>query len=59
VTFGFILILSGIRLVEIPRGTLIIEIAVAVGGLVLLAWIVTQMRQRRLLTHSAAQTDPV
>jgi uncharacterized membrane protein YfcA len=59
VTFGFILILSGIRLVEIPRGTLIIEIAVALGGLVLLAWIVTQMRQRRLLTHSAAQTDPV
>ncbi len=57
-TFGFVLILSGIKLVEIPKGTLIIEVAVAMGGLVLLGWIIVQLRQRRLLAHSAAQIDP-
>ena len=57
-TFGFVLILSGIKLVEIPRATLIIEVAIATGGLVLLGWIIVQLRQRRLLAHSAAQIDP-
>ena len=57
-TFGFVLILSGIKLVEIPRATLIIEVAVATGGLVLLGWIIVQLRQRRLLAHSGAQIDP-
>jgi uncharacterized membrane protein YfcA len=45
--FAFILILSGIKLVEVPGATAIIEVAVALGGLALLAWGARSLRLRR------------
>jgi uncharacterized membrane protein YfcA len=54
IAFGFVLILSGIKLVGVPAATLIIEIAVAVGALALAGWLVAQLRQRRLPAHDAA-----
>ena len=54
VAFAFVLILSGIKLVGLPAATLIIEIGVGFGALVLLAWIGTQLRQRRLPVHDPA-----
>jgi uncharacterized membrane protein YfcA len=54
IAFGFVLILSGIKLAGLPAATLIIEIAVALGGLALVGWLALQLRQRRLLAHDAA-----
>jgi uncharacterized membrane protein YfcA len=54
IAFAFVLILSGIKLVGVPAATLIIEIAVACGALVLLAWLGQQLRQRRLPAHDPA-----
>lgn len=53
VAFAFVLILSGIKLVGVPAASLIIEIGVGLGAVVLLAWIATQLRQRRLPAHDA------
>ncbi len=53
VAFAFVLILSGIKLVGVPAATLIIEIGVGLGAVVLLGWIATQLRQRRLPAHDA------
>ena len=54
IAFGFVLILSGIKLVGFPAATLIIEIAVALGALALVGWLAVQVRQRRLPAHDAA-----
>ena len=54
IAFAFVLVLSGIKLVGVPAATLIIEIAVALGGLVLLAWGAISLRQRRLPVQDAA-----
>jgi uncharacterized protein len=54
IAFAFVLVLSGIKLVGLPGATLIIEIGVALGGLVLLTWGATALRQRRLPVQSAA-----
>ena len=54
IAFAFVLVLSGIKLVGVPAATLIIEIAVALGGLVLLAWGARSLRQRRLPVQDAA-----
>jgi uncharacterized protein len=54
IAFGFVLILSGIKLVGMPAATLIIEIAVALGALALGGWLIAQLRQRRLPAHDAA-----
>ena len=54
IAFGFVLILSGIKLVGVPAATLIIEIAVGLGALALLGWLGVQLRQRRLPVHDAA-----
>jgi uncharacterized membrane protein YfcA len=48
IAFAFILVLSGIKLVELPAATTIIEVGVVVGGLALLAWGAAEMRSRRL-----------
>jgi hypothetical protein len=48
IAFAFVLVLSGIKLVGVPAATLIIEIAVGIGALALLAWGAAQLRQRRL-----------
>jgi uncharacterized membrane protein YqgA involved in biofilm formation len=52
--FAFVLTLSGIKLVGLPAATLIIEIAVALGALVLAGWLAMQVRQRRLAAPDAA-----
>jgi uncharacterized membrane protein YfcA len=54
VVFSFVLVLSGIKLVGLPASTLIIEIAVALAGVALLAWIAAGLRQRRVAVQDAA-----
>jgi uncharacterized membrane protein YfcA len=54
VVFSFVLVLSGIKLVGVPASTLIIEIAVALGAVALLAWIAAGLRQRRVAVQDAA-----
>jgi uncharacterized protein len=48
IAFAFILVLSGIKLVELPAATTIIEVGVVVGALALLAWAAVEVRSRRL-----------
>jgi uncharacterized membrane protein YfcA len=45
--FAFTLILSGIKLVEVPHATTIIEVALAAGIAALLGWAIVQLRGRR------------
>ncbi|MBA3844962.1 MAG: sulfite exporter TauE/SafE family protein [Actinobacteria bacterium] len=45
--FAFTLILSGIKLVEVPYATTIIEVALAAGIAALLGWLIVQWRGRR------------
>ena len=46
--FAFVLILSGIKLVEVPAATTIIEVGVVLGALALVAWLGLQLRRVRL-----------
>ena len=55
--FAFVLILSGIKLVEVPGATVIIEIGVAAGALALAVWITLQLRRVRLRRLALAQDD--
>jgi uncharacterized membrane protein YfcA len=48
IAFAFVLVLSGIKLVEFPAATTIIEIAGPVGALTFAAWSIAQLRARRL-----------
>jgi uncharacterized membrane protein YfcA len=54
IAFAFILVLSGIKLVEVPAATTIIEVFGALGLVVLVVWSVRQLQQRRLPLHDAA-----
>jgi uncharacterized membrane protein YfcA len=54
IAFAFILVLSGIKLVEVPAATTIIEVFGALGAVVLVVWTVRQLQQRRLPLHDAA-----
>jgi uncharacterized membrane protein YfcA len=47
--FAFVLILSGIKLVELPAATTIIEIAGPAGALAFIVWSVAQLRAGRRL----------
>jgi uncharacterized membrane protein YfcA len=46
--FAFVLILSGIKLVEVPGATTIIEVGVVLGALTLVGWLAFQFRRVRL-----------
>ena len=46
--FAFVLVLSGIKIVELPGATPIIEVGVAIGAFVLLVWLATMLRGRTL-----------
>ena len=46
--FAFVLILSGIKLVEVPGATTIIEVGVVLGALGLVTWLGLQFRRVRL-----------
>jgi uncharacterized membrane protein YfcA len=54
IVFAFILVLSGIKLVEVPAATTIIEVGVALGAVALVVWSIRQVQQRRLPAHDAA-----
>jgi uncharacterized protein len=54
IAFAFILVLSGIKLVEVPAATTIIEVGVALGAVALVVWSIRQIQQRRLPAHDAA-----
>jgi uncharacterized protein len=55
--FAFTLILSGIKLVEVPGATLIIEVGVALGALTLVGWLLRQARGRRERRRPALAAD--
>ena len=46
--FAFVLMLSGIKLAEIPGATTIIEVSVVLLTLGVLVWSVRQLQQRRI-----------
>jgi uncharacterized membrane protein YfcA len=54
IAFAFILVLSGIKLVEVPAATTIIEVCVGLGAVVFVVWSVRQLQQRRLPAHDTA-----
>jgi tRNA1(Val) A37 N6-methylase TrmN6 len=54
IAFAFILVLSGIKLVEVPAATTIIEVGVGLGAVALVVWSIRQVQQRRLPAHDAA-----
>ena len=49
IAFAFILVLSGIKLLEVPAATTIIEVGVGLGAVVLVVWLSRQLRQLRRL----------
>jgi hypothetical protein len=54
IAFAFVLVLSGVKLVEFPAATTIIEVGALVGVLVITAWSVREVRHRRVLAENAA-----
>jgi len=54
VAFAFVLMLSGIKLVEVPAATQIIEACVAAGALVFVVWSARLLLQRRIPAQDAA-----
>jgi uncharacterized membrane protein YfcA len=52
--FALVLVLSGIKLVGIPRGTLIIEVVGGLGIAVFIAWSVRELLQRRVPAQDPA-----
>jgi hypothetical protein len=54
IAFAFVLVLSGIKLVEFPAATTIIEVGGGIGILVIAAWSVREVRHRRVLAENAA-----
>jgi uncharacterized membrane protein YfcA len=48
IAFAFVLVLSGIKLVELPGATTIIEVGIGVGIVAFIVWGVLQLRVRRL-----------
>jgi uncharacterized membrane protein YfcA len=53
IAFGAVLILSGIKLVNTPHASLVIAIALGVGAAVLAAWLIRQIRLRRIAAANA------
>lgn len=52
--FALVLMLSGIKLVELPGATTIIEVSVALIGLGVVVWSARQLQQRRLAVQGQA-----
>jgi hypothetical protein len=48
IAFGIVLVLSGIKLVDVPHANLVIAISLGVGAVVLAAWLIRHVRLRRL-----------
>jgi uncharacterized protein len=54
VAFAFVLALSGIKLVDFPEATTIIEVTAALGLVAFAAWSVRQLQQRRVVVEGPA-----
>lgn len=54
IAFAFVLVLSGVKLVEFPAATRIIEVGGLLGVLVIAGWSVREVRHRRVLAENAA-----
>ena len=54
IVFAFILVLSGIKLLDVPGATTIIEVAVGLGAVIFVIWSIRLVRQRRVPAHDAA-----
>jgi uncharacterized protein len=54
VAFAFVLALSGIKLVDVPEATTIIEVTAAVGLAAFAVWSVRQLQQRRVVVEGPA-----
>jgi uncharacterized membrane protein YfcA len=54
VAFSFVLVLSGVKLVELPAATTIIEVSVGVGAVAFAAWSLKLLRPRRVPAESQA-----
>jgi uncharacterized membrane protein YfcA len=54
VGFAFVLALSGIKLVDLPEATTIIEVAAGVGVVAFAVWSVRQLQQRRVVVEGPA-----
>jgi uncharacterized membrane protein YfcA len=54
IAFAFVLTLSGIKLVELPQATTIIEVAAGVGLAAFAVWSVRQLQQRRVVVEGPA-----
>ncbi len=54
VAFGFVLVLSGLKIVEVPSADLIVEVGVGVGAAAFLVWLVYLLRQRQVPMEDAA-----
>jgi hypothetical protein len=52
--FAFVLMLSGIKLVELPGATTIIEVSVALLTIGVIVWSVRQLQQRRVPAETRA-----
>jgi uncharacterized membrane protein YfcA len=48
IAFAFVLVLSGIKLVELPGATTIVEVGIGIGLVTLVVWGVLQLRVRRV-----------
>jgi len=53
-TFAIVLMLSGVKLVELPGATIIIEATIAVAALAAVAWSLRQLQQRRVAAEGSA-----
>ncbi len=54
IAFAFVLVLSGVKLVELPAATTIIEVGAGAGVLALALWSARELRQRRIPVRDAA-----
>jgi hypothetical protein len=54
VIFAFVLVLSGIKLVELPAADTIVEVGGALGAAALLVWSTNVLRNRRVTIEDPA-----
>jgi len=52
ISFGFILLLSGLKLVSFPQANYVIAVSLGVGVVVLVAWVTHQVRAHRAAARS-------
>jgi uncharacterized membrane protein YfcA len=54
IAFGVVLVLSGIKIVEVPAAVYVIAVALGAGAVVLLAWAIRRLRIRRVAAEDPA-----